>query len=135
MLTAADLDVENCRPSDFYNGLLARYYVDYIAAHPNQEFTKHIYKRTWSAGRKVERPVHPRSPARASTRTATRQSPLWNEGGPVPRSLEAVVGVDGSKIVECSEDPLHMTPIEDWLRSSSHRVTKKSNSASRPAAK
>jgi hypothetical protein len=117
-------------------GLLGRYYVDYIATHPDQDFTERLYRMTWSAGRKIEDAVHPPN-ARKSLESHCHQWVGTVEGGraPCPGQLEAVVGFGGKKIVECSEDPLHKMPIEKWLQVSSQRATKKGKVASRLAAK
>jgi hypothetical protein len=117
-------------------GLLARYYVDYIATHPDQDFTERVYRMAWSAGRKVEKAVHPPS-ARRPIESTCHQWITTEEGGraPCPGQLEAVIGVAGSKIVECSEDPMHSMPIEKWLQVSGHRATKQSNRAAKLAAK
>lgn len=117
-------------------GLLARYYVDYIATHPDQDFTERVYRMAWSAGRKIEDVVHPPN-ARQPLASPCRQSVVTPEGkrAACAGQLEAVVGWSGSKIVECSEDPLHKMPIEDWLRISGHRATKKSKLAGKLARK
>lgn len=111
-------------------GMLARYHVDYIATHPDQAFTETVYVAVWRAGRKIEEVVHPPN-ARRSLDSHCHQWVTTVEGGRAPCTgkLEAVVGVNGSKIVECSEDPMHRMPIEDWLRVSGHRATKKSKLA------
>lgn len=116
-------------------GMLGRYYVGYIASHPDQDFSERVYRMVWSAGRKVEDVVHPPAARRPIESPCHQQLKTDGGIGPCPGQLEAVIGVGGSKIVECSADPLHRMPIEKWLQVSGQRATKKSKVASRLAAR
>lgn len=103
-------------------GMLGRYHVDYIAGHPDQEFTETVYRLVWAAGRRVEEVVG--SPtARQPIDAHCHQWITATDGSrvPCPGQLEGVVRYDGARVVACSEDPLHMVPMDQWLMLQSRR--------------
>lgn len=102
--------------ADELAGWLARWHVDYIADHPSSRHTVASYWDIQKAGDAVRKHIGP-DVARQPIDSHCHQHIDDGTGSrlPCPGQLEGVALADGSTVVECSEDPMHHIPIEQWF--------------------
>ena len=109
-------------------GWLAKWHVDYIASHPSAAHAVACYTGIQAASDQSRRKSYQTVGARTPLVQHCHQFVTGADGSrvPCPGQLEGVLLDSGKKIVECSEDPGHMIPVNEWLLIHSKR-------ASRPA--
>ncbi|WP_104116958.1 hypothetical protein [Arthrobacter sp. B1805] len=113
-------------------GRLARRHVGYIASHPDEQVTEAAYIATWKAARDIEKVTHPP----ITTQPIESHCHQFHDPGdgsrrPCPGQLVGVVMPDGTTTIQCSEDPDHWIPMDEWLmlQTRRDRLAKKYTSA------
>lgn len=123
--------------TDDLAGWLARWHIEYVATHPSADHSMTSYHGIQRAADEVRKYIGPQ-PARQPIQSNCHQFIDDGSGSrlPCPGQLEGVMYPGGSKVVECSEDPLHYVPIEEWLMIHARRTKlarKHGTRATRPA--
>lgn len=106
-------------------GWLAKWQVDYVAAHPSNSHPWNVLKEAFDVAALVKREAYQAGPAEVSLSSLCTKWTVDAAGGRVPCKGE-LVGVeraDGSKVVECSEDSTHSVPFNIWLQVNAQRQT------------